>query len=115
MSNQLNIKIISKEEDFSHFSKKISIKSNQQYKIETNIIPINGKPYSGYFVVIILDSKGKELNRHIKWINVFDGKQKNLSIIFTNSNEGITATVGFKINIQTPVRSDVEIQIPGSY
>jgi len=114
MNEQKIKKKITKDEKFFDNSNKISIEPNQQYRIITNIIPIKGRPYSAWFGVILFDSNDKDISRHIRWIDLFDGKEKNYSIIFTTNPKARIAVITFRVNLATPIRSDVEVQFQKS-
>ena len=114
MEDKIIRKIIPKEEHFFDNSNKISIEPNQQYRIITNIIPIKGKPYSAWFGVLLLDSNDKEISRPMRWIDSFDGNEKKISFIFTTNPNARIAVITFRVNLATPIRSDVEVQFQKS-
>jgi len=100
---------IPKNDIFVLNSKNISIKKNQQYQLKTNIKAIKGLKYSAYVFVILLDDLGNELSRHISWINKIGNESNPYEIIFfTNISE--SAIIGYRINHETPVKSEFEIE-----
>ena len=93
-------------------SSEIPIKPNQKYKTTASFIGVEGKKYSAYFVVIILDSNKKEILRRIRWLNDFSGKPKEYMIIFTAPQNSKVGQIGYRINYITPFKSDFKIHLP---
>jgi|GEM_PF-615512 len=112
---RIEAKLISKDESYLYNSEKMAIKPHQKYKATIELIGIKGKPYSAYFTAIILGSKNKEIIRHIRWINDFSRELKQYTIIFTAEAESKSAVLGYRINIETPLKSDIELSPPDQY
>jgi len=100
---------IAKEESFSKNSDPIEVLPNKTYQIVFYVSGTKGEPYSTYFLVVLLDSEKNEIKRFIKWVNDFSGNQKESTLIFKTSNFTKKIIFGYRINSETPVRSDVEI------
>jgi len=96
--------ILSKKEKYSGSSPKISIIPKKKYKVTTEYVGIEGKPYCAYFGVIIFDKNKKEIARLIKWMNDFSENQINLEIIFNAPESSEKILVIYRINNETPAR-----------
>jgi len=105
-------KKISKDEAFSNNAQKFPVKPNKKYKTSAKIIGKKGLPYSSYFMISIQGKDGEEIKEHIRWINDFGGNPKEYTIIFTTPPESKNVILGYRINLDTPVRSDIEIDLP---
>ena len=103
---------ISKDMDFAKSSKNHEIKSKQKYELLIETIGRKGYPYSSYFSVIIQDEYGRELTRFIRWMNDFTNIIKKNSLVFTTPENAKKAIVVYRINIETPVKGDFEIELP---
>lgn len=102
-------KKITKEEEFSLLSKPMPIIQNTNYSIISEITAKDGLPFSSQFLVIIIKDNQKELNRFIRWIN-FDNVPTKYEIIF-NSQNASYAHVGITANKNTPVKSNMKIEM----
>jgi len=109
-------KKISRNEFFSQDSQKIAVKGNQSYETSANVIGNKGQSYSTYFSVILLDSSEREIERRIRWITDFTKKKTNYKLIFKTTPETKNVVLGYRCNIETPVKTDldVELQVPSS-
>jgi len=108
----MNLVSLTKNENFVKDSDELEIKPNQKYEIAVETICKKGWPYSAYFTVIILDQYGKEIIRFIRWFNDFSNIIKKNSLVFSTPTNSKTAIIGFRINVETPVKSDFEIELP---
>lgn len=111
MSNQMETKIISKDKFLTQNSEKSEVNGNKKYQVTTNVIARKGIPYSTYFTVIMLDGKEREVGRRTRWITDFSNEPKNYTLVFTTSPETKFIILGYRINIETPVKSEVEISL----
>jgi hypothetical protein len=102
---------VSKNEYFTHDSKKTPINSNEFHSVSAGVKGITGLPYSGYFGIILLNSNNIEIGRKIRWITDFNGNEKQYQIIFSPTKETKSIILGYRFNIETPVRSDLEIEV----
>ena len=87
-------------------SEKLSTKIGKKYSVTTEFIGKKGYPYCGYFGVIYLDKKGKEVDRKIRWLNDFSGTKRKVSVITTATTENLV--IIYRINVETPVKSPCE-------
>jgi len=108
----MNLVSLTKNESFVKDSDELEIKPNQKYEMAIETICKKGWPYSAYFTVIILDQYGKEIIRFIRWLNDFSSIIKKNSLVFSTPTHSKTAIIGFRINVETPVKSDFEIELP---
>ncbi len=92
------------------FDWSFDVKENQKYKMTTTALGKKGNPYSCYFCVILLDKDGWETKRYIRWLNDFTNVEKNYDLIF-NTNNVNKIIVGYRFNVETPVKSDLEILV----
>lgn len=105
------LKSLSKSEFFTSDSKKIEIQPNTFYSVDTSIKGISGLPYSGYFAIIMLDFKEREIGRRIKWITDFSKTDKTYQIKFQPKPETKYIILSYRFNIETPVRSELKIEL----
>jgi len=110
MSNRI-IKISNKEK-FSENSENFQIEPSKQYGAVTKVRGNKGKPYSAYFVIVVLNENNFEISRFIRWINNFSGSETVYLLKFTAPNESKFAVIGYRCNQETPLKSDLEIEIP---
>lgn len=103
---------IKKDEFFSDNSARMTVRPNQKYSIITTITGKKGVPYCAYFFVILHDSQEREIVRRIRWITDFSGRPTEYKILFSALHGTENAIVGYRINSETPVKSDVEINLP---
>jgi len=111
MKMQKIIKSLSKDDFFTFDSKKIEIHSNKFYSVDTIVKGILGLPYSGYFAVIMLDSNDREIERKIKWIKDFSGKNKKYQIKFYPKSKTKSVILSYRFNIETPIRSALKVEL----
>jgi len=111
MMQEMHEKQVSKVESFSVDSDRLSIEGNKKYKITANVVGIQGAPFCAYFTAIIIDDRNREIGRKIRWINDFSGNQKNYDLIFTTKPKAKLLILGYRLNLETPVKSDLQIQI----
>jgi len=103
---------VAKDENYVKDSAKCEIKPNQRYELLIETIGKRGWPYSAYFTVIIQDQFGKEITRFIRWLNDFSNVVKKNLMVFSAPTNTKTAIIGYRINVETPVKSDFEIELP---
>jgi len=106
--NLLDIKS-KRDNGFKSNSAIISVIPKKRYKISTEYVGINGDPYSAYFGVIILDEKGIELDRKIRWLNDFSGEKKQENIVINISTNRIF--IIYRINAEMTQKSDCHYQL----
>ena len=104
-------KKVSKKESFSSDSAKFNVKGNQKYKATASVTGIQGNPYSAYFAVIMIDDREREIGRQIRWINDFTKNQKNYDLIFTTKPSSKYVVLGYRLNVETPVKSDLVLEL----
>ena len=98
-------------EVFSKNSKPISIIPNSKYSISAQFSGLSGEPYCAYLGVVILDNSEKEIARPIKWLNNFSKIQNEIKIIFTSPPEAKSATIIYRINIETPFKGNCQFNL----
>jgi len=103
---------VSKDAGYAKGSKNHEIKPSQKYELMIEFIGKKGHQYSAYFSVIIQNEDGRELTRFIKWFNDFSNIVKNNSLVFTTPDNTKTAVIVYRINIETPVKGEYEIELP---
>jgi len=104
---------VSKDNTFVLNSDKKRVFPNKTYKIIFKCVGMRGDPYSSYFSIFTLDSEGNEIKRFVKWINDFSENQKDYVLIFKTPDLTENIIIGYRINTETPVRSNVEINYEG--
>jgi len=107
----IQIKKILKNEYFTYDSKPISVKASQKYRVRTTITRHKGEKFCGYFMVFFIDSEKRGIGKKIRWLNDFIGKQKEYSIVFSVPENAQKVKVGYRINGECPVKSEVEIEL----
>ena len=103
---------ISKNDEFSKNSSKFEIEPSKKYGVIVSLKGNKGLEYCAYFVVVVLDENNLEISRYIRWINDFSGEKKDYSLKFTAPKKSKYAVIGIRCNIETPLKSDLEIEIP---
>lgn len=102
---------INKEEFLSLDSKKHQVKENTKYSVSTKITGKKGLSYCGYFAAIMFDSKSRELGRQIRWITDFTEAPIEYKLVFTTKPTTKFIILSYRINIETPVKSNIEIEL----
>ena len=105
-------KKVSKDEEYSYTSKKFLVLPNKKYSVKFKVRAKAGKPYSIFFGAFLINKDDREITRFIRWINEFNSIEKEYSIIFTTPDDVETTKIVFRINNNSTVKSNVEIQIP---
>lgn len=103
--------ICSAEEEYSLDAPPFPIKENQQYRVTIKVLGKRGLKYSAYLSVALFDSKNRERKRYIRWLNDFSGNNTEVTVTFTSPPESTKAIIGYRINAETPVRSNIEIEL----
>lgn len=104
---------VKKEEQLFVTSDIIQVKPDTKYRVNTTVIAKNGLLYSIYFMVSLQDYHGAELTRRIRWIDDFNGSQKEYEIVFKTSAECDKIVLGFSMNMSDNwVKSDLMIKFP---
>ncbi len=111
MLQNMITKKVSKNESFSSDSGKFNVNGNQKYKATASVTGIQGNPYSAYFAVIMIDDREREIGRQIRWINDFTKNQKNYDLIFTTKPSSKYVVLGYRLNVETPVKSDLVLEL----
>ena len=101
---------IQHHEEHLENSPSIPIEPNKKYKVSTKIIPKKGYPASAFFGVFILDKNGIEISRKRKWINDFDGREKQMSIVFSTPKNSQHIILGYRFNRETEAKNDMELE-----
>ena len=104
-------KKVQKNEFYSYDSKKYEIEPKKKYFVEITVVGKQGKSHSAYLNVILLDSKEREISRYVRWLNDFSGVAKNYKISFSSHSAAKFAIVGYRINFETPVKSDIQMEL----
>jgi len=108
-------KIISDSESFTLDSGRIEVQGNKKFKVSTSIVGKNGKTYSSYFTVMMLNANEREIGRKIRWINDFNGHKTIYELIFTTLPQTKYLVIGYRFNLETPVKSNLEMEIQDSH
>jgi len=95
--------------EYSVNSKTFSVLPQKKYKISTQVKGIKGEPYAAYFAVVILDEKGTEIDRKIRWLKDFSKNERKEEIIFKASTNNII--IIYRINNETPIRGSCDYEI----
>lgn len=103
-------KSISKDNALSLNSQPFQVNDNTKYSVTTEVTISKGQPFSGYFVVIMMDNLNREIGRHICWLNTINNPKK-YTLTFTTKPKTNFLILGYRINVETPVKSDVEIKL----
>jgi len=109
---QANIEKISRHESYSQNFKKIEIKPNQKYSIESKLTAYSGHFTSGYVLAVVLDKDDNRLKRFARYITDFSGNPKNYTITFSSPPESKSLILGLRINLRNLTKSDFEFSIP---
>ncbi|MDH3611072.1 MAG: sulfotransferase [Nitrosopumilus sp.] len=110
MGNKISKKL-TREEIFTLNSKKYEVSENTKYTISAEIKGIRGNSYCSYFVAIMIDSHDREIGRYMRWINDFNNTSLNYHLTFTTKPNTQFLIIGYRINIETPAKSTVEIEL----
>ena len=108
----LKIVNVSRDDIITQNSSPLPVRPEQKYKASGTFVGKKGKQYSAYFSVIIHDSNKKEILRRIRWLNDFSGYKKKYEIIFSAPHNSKVAILGYRINHETPIQSDLTIHLP---
>ena len=81
----------------------------KKYQASTYFVGYHGKPYIGYFVIVMLNNKNREIERKVFWLNNFSGKKKQAKIIFQAKTEKIV--LGYRINSETDFNSNCKFDL----
>jgi len=100
--------VLDEHRPFSQNSEQKNINKNQMYKISTQVIGKEGKPFCSYFGVVFLQDN-KEIDRKICWLNDFSGDKKKMEIICNAITDQIILI--YRINQETPVKSKCSLEI----
>jgi len=73
--------------------------------VETQVQGIKGKPFGGYFGVIIFNNDNQEIERKIQWLNDFSGVKKKIKIIFKAPPDSDQLIICYRINEEVPIKS----------
>ncbi len=103
---------ISKNDEFSKNSSNFEIEPSKKYGVIVSLKGNKGLEYCAYFVIVVLDENNLEISRYIRWINDFSGEKKDYSLKFKAPKKSKYAVIGIRCNIETPLKSDLEIEIP---
>lgn len=109
--NGLQRFILSMKDSLLTNSKPIPIKPHQRYELSIPVARNKCDVPCAYVAVIILNQLGREIQRFKCWINE-SGNARNCKIIFNSPADGRTAVIGYRINIETPVKDYVDIALP---
>ena len=101
--------VLDENQSFSFNSNKKTIISGTKYIASTEVIGINGYPFSAYFGILFFDDKGNEIDRKILWLNDFSGSKKRFSVIFKASTD--EAALAYRINSETPINSNCQYEL----
>jgi hypothetical protein len=102
---------ISEKDDLILNSKPSEIKPGKKYSVKTKISALNGRMYSSYFAVFILDKLNQELSRKFCWIDDYTGNLKTYEIIFTAPPNSENIIIGYRSNAETLVRSKSQLNL----
>lgn len=102
---------ISKENSFTDISVKMKVQSNCYYSLSTNVIGLSGKPYSAYFGIVQLNNKEEEIDRKIKWLNNFSGKNYIIKLVFRVPDNCFWIKTIYRINSETPIKNTVHFKL----
>jgi len=97
-------------EKFSSSSQKFEI-SPGMCTISTKVIGYAGQPYTGYFGLVLFNEKNEEIARRIKWLNDFSCELKTINIRFKSLPNSRFAAIIYRINEETPFKSDCRYSI----
>jgi len=111
MLKSSNVRKLGKNEGLLLNSKNSSLKPNKKYRVSCRVTGYKGLPHTGYFGVMIWNTNKQEIKRHIKWITDFTGVPKDYEIVFEFPSQAKSAIIGYRINEETPIISDVEIKL----
>ena len=103
--------VVSKNNSFGLESNPINVEPSTQYQLTIDTVGKKGEPYSGYFAVILLNADNIEIKRHIRWFTDFSGSSKSYRIVFSSTSDSSKVIVCYRINSETPVKSDFEIEL----
>jgi len=105
---ELNLK---PDEKFNKTSKKIKVIPKKKYSVITQVTGFEGIPYSGYFVVIILNKKNQEITRLVQWLNDFSTTLKKINLTFQIPEDCSHVAFGYRINDEVPIKSACKFEL----
>jgi len=103
--------VLSQEENYSGSSKDVTVNENSKYLVITEVQGHYGKPFCGYFGVILIGKNGKQMGRRIRWLNDLSGVKLRYLLVFTTPSECNKIRVIYRINNETPIKSKCKFQI----
>lgn len=109
MSSEQLIEVkLGKEDKFVENSDNFPISPRKKYTFSTEVKGIKGKPFSGYFGVVILNKNGREVTRRISWLNDFSGNKNTVKVIFEAPKDSREAICIYRLNHEVPVNSSCQ-------
>lgn len=103
---------LSKIEEYNISSISFEIDLSKKYEFSSSVICSKGEKHCGYLIMIFLDKDEKEVRRRIKFITDFSGIRKEYKIISDIPLGAKFIKIGFRINVEGAIKSDVSIQLP---
>lgn len=100
---------LTEEKSFTVNSKKIIVEKDTEYLASTVVVGFQGEPLTGYFGVVTLDEKEKEIVRRIVYFNDFSGKKQNVKLPFRA--EGNQIFLIYRVNNETASKSICEYEL----
>ena len=110
MSKNFIPNLISIDDCLKLDSKKITVDPNKTYSVTSSVFCKRGMSFSSYLAAILLDSNCVEIDRKIRWINTTEEEQK-YEIIFSSTKETKYLILGYRINVETPMKGDFDITL----
>jgi len=102
---------IPKMEILSKSANRTTVQEGKFYKTSCRIKGINGEEFCAYFTVIMLDIKGKEILRRIRWLNDFSGKFSTYEINCRAEPQTQFMVVGYFANGHGANKSDLILEL----
>ncbi len=99
ISDVVKVKV-SKSKRLALNSTAFPVGGGRKYYVNIKVQGIEGEKYSAYLAVIMLDSKGKELDRRIRWLNDFSGELVSCSLVVQAPDAASSAVVAYRINTE---------------
>jgi len=79
--------------------------------VETQVQGIKGKPFCGYFGVIIFNKENQEIERKIQWLNDFSGNKRKIKIVFKAPSKSDHLLICYRINDEVPIKSQCKYSL----
>ncbi len=103
---------VSRNDSLLENSQRIPIVPGRKYRIVAPGMFRGGQKYSAMVAAMAISNSGREVKRYIRWVSDFEGNRRDYSIVFVAPTDAEYLVIGYRVNSETPVHSETEVEIP---